>query len=98
MQRIQNRALHNAVKDTDERNLTTEQLHTKFNLDPINMRLHNRLIKTWNKIQILNEELYDATEQANDINFPDHNWWPRVGRAYVADPPEPMYVYHSPNH
>ena len=37
-------------------------------------------------------ELYNETENANNYNVRDHNWWPRVGRAYVANPPEPMYT------
>ena len=83
MQRVQNRALRNAVRDTDDRNKTTEELHNQFQMEMLNVRLHNRLIKTWNKIQELNEELYDQTELANNNNIRDHNWWPRVGYAYV---------------
>ena len=67
-------------------------MHEKFGLEAMNVRLYNRMTKTWNKIQGLNEELYDTTGGANNDGMRDHNWWPRVGRAYVTDPPEPMYT------
>ena len=92
MQRIQNSALCNAVRGTEDSHMTVVQLHEKFGLETMNVRLYNRMTKTWNKIQDLNEDLYNITEEANNEGIRDHNWWPRVGRAYVADPPEPMYT------
>ena len=41
MQRVQNRALHNAVRDTDDRNKTIEELHNQFQMEMLNIRLHN---------------------------------------------------------
>ena len=90
MQRVQNRALQYAVKGTDDRHKTIEQLHEMFEIDALNVRLYNRMMKTWHKIQELDEDLYNAMEQANNEDTRDHNWWPRVGRAYIMDPPEPM--------
>ena len=92
MQRVQNRALRNAVNDTDDRDKTIEQLHALFGIDALNVRLHHRMSKTWHKIQEIDEALYDATELANNDNTRDHNWWPKVGRVYVFDPPEPLYT------
>ena len=80
------------LRGTDDRDKSIEQLHTFFGIDAINVRLHHRLTKTWNKIQEIDEALYDATEHANNDNIRDHNWWPRVGRAYASDPPEPIYT------
>ena len=92
MQRIQNLALCNAVRGTEDSHMTVEQLHEKFGLETMNVRLYYRITKTWNKIQALNEDLYNITKAANNEGVRQHNWWPRVGRAYVADPPEPMYT------
>ena len=92
MQRVQNKALKYAVRGTDDRDKSIEQLHTLFGIDAINVRLHHRLTKTWSKIQEIDEALYDATEQANNENIRDHLWWPRVGRAYASDPPDPIYT------
>ena len=92
MQRVQNKALKYAIRGTDDRDKSIEQLHTLFGIDAINVHLHHRLTKTWSKIQEIDEALYDATEQANNENIRDHYWWPRVGRAYASDPPEPIYT------
>ena len=72
MQRVQNRALKNAAKDTDNKHLTIEQLQHTYGLEAINVRLYNRMMKTWHKIQDLNAELYDETEQANKNKIQDH--------------------------
>ena len=88
MQRVQNRALHNAVRNTEDRYKTVEELHNLSQIEPLNVRLYNRLQKTWNKIQELDAELYDHTEMANNNNIRDHSWWPRVGHVYVQDPPD----------
>ena len=93
MQRVQNRALHNAVRDTEDWYKTVEELHNLFQIEPLNVRLYNRLQKTWNTIQELDVELYDQTEMANNNNIRDHNCWTRVGHEYVQDPPDPMYTH-----
>ena len=89
MQCVQNSAQRNAVRVTEDSHMTVEQLHEKFGLETMNVRLYNRMTKTWNKIQDLNEDLYNITEEANNEGMRDHCWWPRVGRAYVADPQNP---------
>ena len=92
MQRVQNRALRYAVKGIDDWHKTTEQLHEMFGIDVLNVRLYNRMVRMWHKIQAIDEDLYDTTAQANNENTRDHNWWPKVDRAYIMDPPEPMYT------
>ena len=72
MQRVQNKALKYAVRSTDDWDKNIEQLHTLFGIDAINVRLHHRLTKTWNKVQEIDEALYDATEHANNDNVRDH--------------------------
>ena len=66
MQRVQNRALWYSVKGTDDWHKTTEQLHEIFEIDALNVRLYNRMMKTWHKIKEIDEDLYDATAQANN--------------------------------
>ena len=46
MQRIQNSALRNAVRGTEDSHMTVEQLHEKFRLETMNVRLYNRMTKT----------------------------------------------------
>ena len=73
MQRVQNKALKCAVRGTDDRDKSIEQLHALFGIDAVNVRLHHRLTKTWNKIQEIDEAIYHATEHANNDNARDHN-------------------------
>ena len=46
MQRVQNGALKQAVKGTDDRHLTIKEIHEKYKVDAINVRLAARLAKT----------------------------------------------------
>ena len=92
MQRVQNRVLCHTVRDIDDRHKTMEQLHSMFGIEALNICLHNRMSKTWHRIQELDKELYDATAQANNDDTRDRNCRPREGRAYITDPPEPMYT------
>ena len=45
MQRVQNRALRNVVRDTDDWYKTVEELHNQFQIETLNVRLYNRLNK-----------------------------------------------------
>ena len=45
-----------------------------FGIEALNVHRHNRMSKTRHKIQELDEELYDATELANNDNTRDRNW------------------------
>ena len=52
LQRLQNRALKQAYNDTlYPPRFTTEELHRKAKLKPINQRLNQRAIDIWNKTQ-----------------------------------------------
>ena len=37
------------------------------------------------------KNFYNITEETNNEGMRDHNWWPRVGRAYMADPRTHVY-------
>ena len=92
MQRVQNRALTQAVKGTDDRHLTIKEIHEKYKVDAINVRLAARLAKTWSKIEARHQELYNRSTAANNSGIRDHAWWPRAGRVAALDPPEPLYT------
>ena len=92
MQRVQNRALIQAVKGTEDRQLTIKEIHEKYGVDAINVRLAARLTKTWSKVEESHQELYDRSTAANNSGIRDHAWWPRAGRVAALDPPEPLYT------
>ena len=93
MQRVQNKALKQAVRDTDDRHMTIKNIHEKYGVETINVRLAARLTKTWNKIELNHPDLYQKSTAANNNGLRDHYWWPRAGRKASLDPPEPLYTF-----
>ena len=92
MQIVQNMALKQAVRDTEDRFMTLEDIHEKYEMEAINVRLATRLAELWSKFELTHPELYKKTLDANDVGLRDHYWWPRVGRVAALDPPEPIYT------
>ena len=95
MQVLQNRALKMAVNGTPDQQKTIRELHEQFNVETINLRLYNRLQKSWNKIEELDPDLYAVSGQTAREGGRDHYWWPSVGKTYDGNPPEPIYVSHQ---
>ena len=92
MQKVQNRALKQTVKETADRNMTIKDIHEKFGIEAINVRLSTRLAKLWNKLELSHPDLHQRSIAANDNDLRDHFWWPRAGGVATLDPPEPLYT------
>ena len=92
MQVVHNMALKQAVREAQDRFMTMEDIHEKYGVEAINVRLATRLVKLWNKFELTHPELYQKTLDANDNGLRDHYWWPRAERVAVLDPPEPVYT------
>ena len=92
MQRVQSRALKQSVKGTDDRHLSIQEIHEKYKVDAINVRLAARLAKTWSKLEVRHQELYNRSTSANDNGIRGHAWWPRAGRVATLDIPELLYM------
>ena len=73
-------------------NKNTEESHRELNLEAMNVRLYDRLIKLWSKFEQKENDIYNRTMQLNQRNEVDHLWWPRAGRYAAALPPAPQYV------
>ena len=69
-----------------------EELHEILELDPFNVRLHNRLEKLWTKIEDQEQELYQNSTIEYQNNFRDHNWWKRAGSKIQEGKPVPKYT------
>ena len=93
MQRVQNMALKQAVRDTDDRYMTIKNIHEKYGVEAINVRLAARLTKTWDKIELNHPDLHQRSTAANNNGLRDHYWWPRARRKASLDPPEPLYTF-----
>ena len=87
LQRLQNRALKLAVRRSDDRYMTLKYIHEKYNIQAINVRLDARFRKTWDKMEKINEDLYNDSIRTARESQRDYYWWPSVGTAYL--PPHP---------
>ena len=69
LQKIQNKALRFATNQRYPYTMTTQQIHTRTNTTPINLRLHTRAKEIWNRIESLEIPIYNnIQEQHSNIN------------------------------
>ena len=92
---MQNRYLKNIYSYEERQNLTVKDMHEQQNLEPINLRLHNRLKKVWNNLTQTNQEIAEKTEILTDNDMPSHLWWPRMGKEAEMEEPDPIFVYED---
>lgn len=91
MQGFQNRFLRSlANHDIETINMSIEDIHRKFKFEAINERLFRLAEKAWNKIEEINPELVD---RSNNNNATDHYWWRRISPYIALGPPDPIYQY-----
>ena len=93
VQRFQNSTLRKFTRSQDEDNQATiEELHEKYNLTAINVRMHRRATKTWNKLRNINRELTERSSLEDDNDLAkDHYWWNRVSPYVNMDEPAAWY-------
>ena len=76
----------------DDFDLTIEDLHEKYKIEAINVRMYGRAQKTWNKLRSINEELVERTEATdNENDTRDHYWWRRISPYVNSDAPNPWF-------
>ena len=88
LQRVQNRALRQAYNDTAyPPNYTTEELHRRAKLSPINQRLTHRANKIWEKIQGMRHPIYqDLVGREMQIRE-EHDYFLMSRTRLVLPPP-----------
>ena len=92
IQRIQNRNIRFIVKGNQEYNdKNLEEIHELLELEPVNVRLHRRLEKLWEKVENQEEELFQTTIMENLVDAPDHLWWRRASSRINEGEPPPIY-------
>ena len=91
MQAFQRKILRDAVKGTNEEEEEIDTLHEIYKLPAINVRMHRRAQKNWDKFSQIEEQLYERTQEENQTEGNDHNWWPRIGGFTAGEEPEPDY-------
>ena len=90
-QRFQNKVLRKFIKQEDDDQLDIDQLHEKYKIEVLNVRMMRRAKNTWEKLQNIEPELGDMTAQMNGDQTTDHYWWRRVGAYVEQEDPEPDY-------
>lgn len=92
IQGFQNRFLRKlANQNIDTINLNIEEIHRKFKFEATNERLFRLADKAWNKIEEINPEL---VERSNENILNDHFWWKRIAPYIARGPPVPIYQYN----
>ena len=92
LQRIQNKAIR-FIKKYSEENLSIEQTHNRYNIDPLNVRLINKAKRSWERFKNIEEEIAtESTNENQDINTKDHYWWRRVADIVARPVPDPVYL------
>ena len=103
LQRIQNKALRWATNTCYPDTTTTQTLHERHKILPLNVRLHNRARKTWRRLAMLEDPNYTRLNETNqDIETRRdtrrrYTWWKRsLPVQDQDDPPPPLYVLPPP--
>lgn len=96
MQAIQNRALKWVSGTRYPDTPTAEALHTQYNMETLNTRLHNLAHNTWSRLEEANDINYANIQTTDENIVRDHYWWPRSLHRARGEPPIPLYVRERP--
>jgi len=93
IQSIQNKALIWASGARYPDIPSAEELHDKYNLLPMNLRIHHLARKTWEKLEYLEDVNYCKISDAHLANE-NHSWFPRSLPLTLVEP-RPLYSKRS---
>ena len=91
LQIIVNKALRFVNFNEDDRPLTAEDLHLKYNINPLNITLHNKAQKIWETIKMTEPDHYQLLTGRFAYN---HTWFPKSSYIIDSDDPQPIYTSH----
>ena len=92
LQSMQNKIIRNFIAPIDEKYDPIEELHNRYNIEAVNIRMQARAKKTWSKFEQQEPELAAYTRQLNTDDINDHRWWRRIGAWIDSQDEEPFYV------
>ena len=92
LQRVQSRALRAIANEGIERRSSNEELHVKYQMEPINQRIFNLANNVWNKLIHADPDIIEEAETLNTFPGREHKWWPRTYVTISNNLPEPIYV------
>ena len=95
MQSLINKTLRWVNGDHFPYETTVEELHNKYNLSPLNVKLFEQNEKLWEKIHQLYPQRYDDLKNNRERS---HAWWPTSIITEETQPPAPIYVTPTGGH
>ena len=92
LQKTQNKALRACWPgDVIGKRITNTQTHDRFQLEIINVRLFRLASSTWTKLEVIDNDLTNHSNELNSTNEQDHRWWPRISPYLQRGEPAPLY-------
>ncbi len=91
LQKVLNIGLRFINMNDEERIVNIETLHSKYNITPINISIHNKAQKIWESIKDNSEEIYNKLIGERNYNF-NHSWFPTSMVTTNHQPPIPLYT------
>ena len=81
MQTVLNKALR-FIHQNEEQRLNSEELHIKYNINPLNISIHKKGRTIWENVKNTEPELYETliTPQPNP-----HKWFPKTSNVIVTE-------------
>ena len=93
-QQFQNKYIREAARGANpDQNLTIAQLHEKYNVEAINIRLRRLATRVWDKMQDIDPEIIRESNTTGLMpNLKDHSWWPRISHYMNEEDELPKYT------
>ncbi len=88
LQVIINKALKFLSFNEEDKLLTVEELHYKYDIKPLNITLRAKARKIWETIQVTEPDHYNQLIQRFNFN---HTWFPKSTVIINSDVPDPIY-------
>lgn len=95
MQAVQNSSLRWVNGDSPPYNTTTEDLHRKYEMKPVNIKLFEAAERVWETLRDTHPDEIHWIENVETRGT--HSWWPRSYLEEGAIPPDPIYCNIRPN-
>ena len=94
LQRVQSRALRWVYsRSIEDRNPTNAELHARYRVKPLNVRLHELARRTWERLdEDADPNLQDIVVVGDQLEDAEHRWWPRSRPRALGRPPPPLLL------
>lgn len=92
LQRVQNAGVRFITQTSLRERVSSQTLHERARLPPINMYLHDAASTLWEKIQVLEPEIYENARIPNDLVQRQHAHFRSSLLLALSDPPTPIFA------